>query len=330
MTPQIAQIALCSTDIPRSVQLYTEGFGFADAGGKVLWGPRVAQIQALGDDSAFTLWWLVGRQDLVQLEFFHHTTPPQRAVAERAPNDLGWSRFGIAVPDFDAALERLAGLGVQPLSEPLAHEGLRRACFRDPYTGALVEVLEEGAATPGGIRPRFYDLVPAVVYATINVPDLAEARRWFVETLGLVEEPETVLHPPALEALWGLAGVEREGFVARGGDVYLEVVRYDDPAGRPLPDDYLLSDRGFMNVALGFREAALLASTYERVVANGYRDNFRLPRVAGGTYVNDAQGNTLELLLASRELDPRFGFAPQPVFRPAPSWPEPSVGPARP
>ena len=107
-------------------------------------------------------------------------------------------------------------------------------------------------------------------------------------------------------------------------------MRYDNPVGASLPDDYLLSDRGFMNVALGFREAALLASTYERVVANGYRDNFRLPRVAGGTYVNDAQGNTLELLLASRELDPRFGFAPQPVFRPAPSWPQPSVGPARP
>ena len=313
------------------MQLYTEGFGFAEAGGKVLWGTRVAQIQGLGDDAAFILWWLVGRQDLVQLEFFHHTTPPQRAVADRAPNDLGWSRFGITVPDFDAALERLAGLGVEPLSEPLAHEGLRRACFRDPYTGALVEVLEEGAATPGGIRPRFYDLVPAVVYATINVPDLAEARR----VLRRHARPrrrsrETVLHPPELEALWGLAGAEREGFVARGGDVYLEVVRYDEPAGRPLPDDYLLSDRGFMNVALGFREAAALAAAYERVVANGYRDNFRRPGSRAAPIVNDAQGNTVELLLASRELDPRFGFAPQPLFRRTPAWPQPSVGPGPP
>ena len=119
MAPQIAQIALCTTDMPRSVQLYTEAFGFSEAGGKVLWGQRVAQIQGLGDDAAFTLWWLVGRQDLVQLEFFHHTTPPQRAVADRAPNDLGWSRFGITVPDFEPALERLAGLGITPLSAPL-------------------------------------------------------------------------------------------------------------------------------------------------------------------------------------------------------------------
>jgi catechol 2,3-dioxygenase-like lactoylglutathione lyase family enzyme len=330
VAPQLAQIALCTTDVPRSVQLYTEAFGFAEAGGKVLWGERVARIQALGDDTAFVLWWLVGRQDLVQLEFFHHTTPRQRAIADRAPNDHGWSRFGITVPDFDPALQRLAALGIDLLDEPLVHEGLRRACFRDPYTGVLVEVLEEGTTTPGGIRPRFYDLVPAVVYAAISVPDLAVARRFFVETLGLAEEPQTVIHPPELESLWGLSGTKSESFVARGGDVYLEVVSYSDPAGRPLADDHLLSDRGFMNIALGYREPEALAATYERVVANGYRDNFRAPRSAGGTYLNDHQGNTLEILLAARELDPAFGFAPQPLFGRARSWPQPSVGPAHP
>jgi catechol 2,3-dioxygenase-like lactoylglutathione lyase family enzyme len=330
MAPQISQIALCTTDMPRSVQLYNEGFGFAEAGGKVLWGERVAKIQGLGEDAAFTLWWLVGRQDLVQLELFHHTTPPQRPVADRAPNDLGWSGFGIAVPDFDAVLERLAGLGVTPITAPLTESGLRRAVIRDPYTGALVEVLEEGSATPGGIRPRFYDLVPALVYATINVPDLAEARRFFVDTLGLAEEPETELHPPELEALSGLDGARRESFVARGGDVYLEVVQYLDPVGRPLPDDQLLSDRGMMNIALGFREQEALEEVYGRVEKAGYRDNNRMPKLAGGTYLNDAQGNTLEVLIAARELDPGFGFAPQPLFRRNPAWPQPSVGPARP
>ena len=329
MTPRFAQIALCTTDVPRSVQLYTEVFGFADAGGRALWGERIARMQALGDDTAFVFWWLVGRQDLMQLELFHHTTPPQRAVADRAPNDHGWSRFGIAVPDFDPALERLAGLGIELLSEPLTHDGLRRACFRDPYTGVLVEMLEEGAAIPGGIRPRFYDLVPAVVYAAISVPDLGVARRFFVDTIGLAEEPQTVLHPPELEALWGLKGATRESFVARGGDVYLEVVAYGEPAGRPLPDDHLLSDRGFMNVALGYREPEAVAATHENVIANGYRDNFQVPRATGGTYLNDDQGNTLELLLVARELDAALGFAPQPRFRPALAWPQPSVGPAR-
>jgi catechol 2,3-dioxygenase-like lactoylglutathione lyase family enzyme len=312
------------------VQLYSEALGFADAGGKALWGSRIAQIQAAGDDVALVLWWLVGRQDFVQLEFFHHTTPPQRPLpADWRANDLGWVRFGIAVPDFDASLERLAALGIATMTAPLEVDGLRRVCFRDPWAGVVVEVLEEGAATPGGIRPRFYDLVPAVVYAALSVPDLGPARRFFCDTMGMVEE-DTVLHPRELEALWGLDGARRESFVARGGDVYLEVVRYDDPPGRPRPEDRLLTDQGFMNVALGYRDKAAMNDTYERFVAGGYRDNARPPQVAGGTYVNDAQGNSLEILLAPRELDSTFGFQPQPLFyRPA-AWPRPSVGPTHP
>lgn len=320
---------MCSASLPRSVQLYTEAFGFADAGGMVLWGERVARIQGLGDDTAGTVWWLVGRQDFVQLEFFNHVEPAQRPFpAERRPCDLGWTRFGIAVPDFDDAIERLRALGVPTLTEPVEYEGLRRVCFRDPYAAAVVEVLEEGEAMPGGVRPRFFDLVPAVVYATVSVADLEAARRFFLDTLGLAEQAELVLHPPELESLWGLAGARRESFVARGGDLYVEVVRYDDPVGRPMPEGQLLSDQGLMNVAVGFRDGTELAEVYERVEAGGYRDNFRAPRRAGGTYVHDGQGNTVELLVVPRELDAELGFAPRPVFGRPSAWPRPAVGPA--
>ena len=54
------------------------------------------------------------------------------------------------------------------------------------------------------------------------------------------------------------------------------------------------------------------------------------PRTAGGTYVNDGLGTTVELLVAPRELDPGFGFSPHPLFRSHPSWPRASVGPATP
>ncbi len=96
------------------------------------------------------------------------------------------------MPDFDAVLTRLAEQGVPTITAPVVTDGLRRVCFRDPWVGCVVEVMEEGAATPGGIRPRFYDLVPALVYATLSVPDLGLARGFFCATLGLVEEPGTV------------------------------------------------------------------------------------------------------------------------------------------
>jgi catechol 2,3-dioxygenase-like lactoylglutathione lyase family enzyme len=328
--PRIAQVAMCSADIPRSVQLYSEAFGFADSGIRALWGERVARIQGLGGDAAFLVQWLVGRQDFVQLEFFHHTTPVQRRQpADWRPSDLGWVRYGIAVPDFDASLERLARLGVRTVTEPLSTDGLRRVCFRDPYVGIMVEVMEEGPALPGGIRPRHYDLVPAVVYVALSVPALGPARTFFVDTLGLEEAEETQLHRNEHEALWGLDGARRDTLVIRGGDVYLELVHYHEPVGRPKVDGDRLSDQGFMNVAVGFRDVESLQEVYARVVAAGYRDNASPSTVSGGTYVNDSQGITVELLLMPRELDESFGFTPRPELWRTPSWPRPSTGPAR-
>src|SRR5207253_10155573 len=136
--------------------------------------------------------------------------------------------------------------------------------------------------------------------------DLDRARRFFLDTLGLVEEPDTVLHTPEHEALWGLEGARSESFVARGGDVYLEVVRYDDPPGRPKADDYLLSDQGFMNVAVGHREQELLDEAFAHYSAAGYTANHDPPRGGGGTYLHDDQGTSVELLVAARELDAAF------------------------
>lgn len=328
--PRVVQLAFCSADLPQTLRMYTEVFGFADAGGRKFWGEWLAHVQDVGDDAACLLWWMVGRQELVQLEFFQHTLPPQKPLpADWRPSDHGWGRWGMAVPDFDATLERMASSGIDTLTEPLVHGGLRRVCFRDPGTGTVVEVMEDGAELPGGVRPRFYELSPAVVYAALSVPDLENARDFYVETLGLVEEPPDTLHSDGLEALWELPDARREVVVVRGGDVYLELVQYEDPAPRPKPGDYLLSDQGFMNVAVGFRDRAAAQELLDRVDSSGGRVNAGLPdSPAGGTYVSDNQGLSLEIAAQPREFDPDFGFTPVNLFgRPA-SWPRSEVPPA--
>lgn len=327
--PPIVQVALCVDDVSEAVRLYVDGLGFADAGGKAIWGERVARMQAVGDDVSFVFWWLTGRQDFVQLELFRHTVPAQRPLpADWRPCDLGYIRFGIAVPDFDATLERLRARGVHALTDPIVTDGLRRVCFRDPHAGVVVELLEEGAATPGGIRPRFYDLAPALVYVALSVRDLEASRRFFCDTLGLAEEPELALHRPEHEALWGLAGARRESFVARGGDVYLEVVRYDDPVGAAKPDGHLLSDQGFMNVALGYRTLDGVVAARTRVVDAGYHANNPAPTGPGATYVLDEQQTSVELFHVPREMDPELGFAPRPSHRRQPAWPRTETPPA--
>jgi catechol 2,3-dioxygenase-like lactoylglutathione lyase family enzyme len=324
-----SQIALCTADPARSARVLSEGLGFADAGVRFHWGKGLARIQALGEDAACTLAWLVGRQDFLQIELFQHTLPPQRPCrADSRPSDLGWSRFGIAVPDFDEALDRLAALAVEPLTEPATRDGLRRVCVVEPGSRVVVELMEDGRALPGGLRARFYDLEPAVVYATLSVQDLVEARRFFVDAIGLEEERDLVLHGPDDESLWGLAGARSETIVLRAADVFLELVRYEDPPGRPHPDGYLLSDQGFMNIALGFRDQQPLDEVYARLTTSGYLANRERPQSVGGTYVNDGQGNTTELLLCPREMDDAFGFEPRtPLYRPL-SWQRARVPPA--
>jgi hypothetical protein len=266
---------------------------------------------------------------MVQLELFTHTEPPQRPLpVDWRPSDLGWTRWGLTVPDFDAALGRLGRRGITTITEPVDREGLRRVCFRDPHVGIVVEVMEEGAATPGGIRPRFYDLVPAVVYAAVSVPDLEAARRSLIDVAGLVEEAPDTLHVPEHEALWGLPGATTKRFVARGGDVSIEVSEYADPVGRAAPER-LLSDQGFMNVALGGRERAGAEELLERMRVAGSTINAELmPGKVGGTYLTDPARIPLEVLANTRDWDPNFGFTPVPRFLAPPGWPEPGAPPA--
>jgi catechol 2,3-dioxygenase-like lactoylglutathione lyase family enzyme len=316
------QVAMVSADLPATVRRYTEVFGFADAGGRTFWGPWLARIQSLGADAATVLWWMVGRQDLVQLEVFGYTHPASRPQpADWRPSDVGWAGWSLAVPDFDAALQRLRATGIAAITDPVVHAGLRRVAFRDPDAGMIVEVLEDGVAVPGGLRPRHYDLAPAVVSVTLSVADLARARRFLIDTAGL--RPTTLdLHPPGTQGLWGLPGAQRESAVRGAGDVLIELVRYQDPAPRPRPSDHRLSDLGIMNVGFGHRERGLTDALLARIRAGGYGVSAELPDTpAGGVYVTDLEGTSYEVMAQPREFDADFGFQPQPaLLRPA-LWP---------
>lgn len=328
-SPPICQVALCTTDPARSVRVLSVGLGFADAGARFHWGPGLAQVQAIGTDATCTIGWLVGRQDFFQFEIFHHSEPTQKPLGPDArPSDFGWSRVGVAVPDFDAALERLAGLGVGTLTRPLARDGLRRVCFHEPGSRVVIEVMEDGEAIPGGIRPRFYDLAPALVYVAISVPDLAVARSFFVDAIGLSEAPATLVHLPEHESLWQLDGARVERAVVCTGDAFLELDQYREPVGRPHPADYLPSDQGFMNAAFGFRDQAPLDAVFARLTDAGFVANRACPQTVGSTYVNDGLRNTAELLICPRELDDSFGFEPRPPIFRAMSWPRAAAPPA--
>jgi catechol 2,3-dioxygenase-like lactoylglutathione lyase family enzyme len=313
MKLQTFQIGMNTSDLAGSIRLYSEAFGFVNAGGQVLWGELI-RVQGLEPSARALMWWLMGRQKFFQLELFQHTQPVPRPLrADWRPCDHGWVRLGFAVRDFGRALAALQANGVSLLAPPMTANGLRRAAFRDPYIGVIVEVMEDGKGLTGYEHTWSGD-GPAVVYATSSVSDIESARTHYRDTLGFELEPIELLHAPAHEALWGLSGARREGFLVRTGDTRLEIVEYHDPVGRPRPADYRTSDQGIVNAALGTRDVATVAAAFERLAAVGLEPPHTVtgPDVLGGYII--APERELEIVALPESMDAVLGLVPSVPF----------------
>ncbi len=310
--PHIIQIVLGSDNLPFCKHLYSTVFGFAGAGDRIAYSRHNGQVMGLGEWGGATILYMVGRQALMQLEFWTHGTPRQRPLpADWQPNDIGFCRLGISVPDFDGVLDRLAALDVPTLTAPITVAGLRRVCFRDPTVGIPIEIMEEGAGLPGE-RDHYHDLEPAVVYAALSVTDLDEAVDYFTGVVGL-EATDISLHSADQERLWGLADARRNTAVLRGGTVFLELVEYETPAGRPRPQDDGLDLQGFKTVAVGYRDPAQTGGIFERVKAAGL--GWTVPEPAsfiGGNHVVGAVAHHMKTLSVPFEVERQFGYSPEP------------------
>jgi len=308
------KVALNTLDLPGTMRLYSELFGFASGGGNAFWGPPM-RVQGLPPEARGIIWWLVGRDKSFQLELFQHTNPPQRKLPQDwRPCDHGWTRVGIAISDFEQAAAVLQNWRIPPLGPVTRVNGLRRVAFRDPFVGVVIEVFEDGEALPGGRRERSRDLDPTVIYAATSVADLESAREFYSQTLGLPLQPLETLHDESAEALWGLAGARREGFIAQAGSRLIEVVQYREPSGRPRRIDYQTSDQGIMNVGIGMRDTDEVRALIRKIGESGLRTTEILGGDAGlASYVLDA-GRELELIGLPEAAEPYWGFEPATPF----------------
>ena len=307
------QIGINSCDLAGSLRLFSE-LGFANAGGHMIWGKPMS-IQGLPPSARGQMYWLVGRQRRVQLEFFHLTNPAQRPQAEDwRCCDLGWNRIGIAVPDLDAAKAVLAEWDIAVTGESETPGEPRRLVFREPFVRCYVEVFEDGDAIPGGRALRHFDVDPAVVYAMASVSDLESARTYYVETLGMKIAEGVVIHRPEHEAMWGLEGASTESFVVDGGGFLIEVVHYLDPVGRPKPDDYFVGDQGLMNIAVGSFEIEPALEAISRARKQGYKvSDLALIADAGGAYVLEPE-REVEIGGMPEHMEEAFGYVPRAPF----------------
>jgi catechol 2,3-dioxygenase-like lactoylglutathione lyase family enzyme len=312
---------------------YREAFQLLPSGATLFFGPPAAKVNGL-PWPVFPGHWLLDGQSRFQLEFFRFLRPrPSPRRADERPNDIGYRRVGIHTVEFDATLRRLERLGSKPLGEILGPPGDRRACFRDPE-GNLIEILErdplEGLAPPKAL----IDVPSTVRFVTISVPDLEAARAAWVDKLGMEVAPVGALHSTEHEALWGLEGARRKSLTLQGGGVLVELVEYEEPRGRPLPEDHRICDPGIMNIALGARDREEFDRVFARWVAQGLRPTSPTPLDVGifrVMYFRTPTGESVELLYPRRWAWSLTGFRPRGHYigeevllraRPEAVWPE--------
>ncbi len=314
--PPLNQVAFSVVDLAATERWFREGLGFLPAGGSraMMRGPLGSSVQGL-PRVASTCWWLVDRDQWSQLELFQFERPLTRLMPhDFRPCDIGYTRIGVWVADFDHALTRLERLGSSPLSAPVGETGARRACVRNP-DGVYVEMMEDDPLSGSGPDPARSGCPVALRSVTLSVPDLAQSDAFF-GGLGLGRS-EVALRAPEHESLWGLAGARTKSGLFSAGSALVEVVEYLDPVGRSRPADYRISDQGILNIAFGARTKGDHGELFRRARRAGARPNRRplhLPG-AGVVYVNDPQQFSVELLWMSPDSDKRFGFTPRPLAR---------------
>ena len=311
--PSLCQVAFSVVDLARTERWFREGLGFRPAGGAraAMRGPLASKVQGL-PRVASTCWWLVDRNEWSQLELFQFERPPARLVpADRMPNDIGYSRIGVWVADFDETLTRLAPLSSPPLTAPVGPVGARRTCVRNP-DGVFVEIMEDDPLADAGRSTTRATCPVALRSVTLSVPDLARSAAFF-DGLGLARSA-AALRAPEHESLWGLPGAQTRSVAYVAGDVLVEVVQYLDPAGRDRSADHRISDQGILNIAFGARSRRDHDDLCERARRAGAVPNSRPVRLpgAGVVYVNDPQQFSVELMWLSTKSDKYWGFTAKP------------------
>jgi short-subunit dehydrogenase/catechol 2,3-dioxygenase-like lactoylglutathione lyase family enzyme len=317
---RLSQIALSVSDVRRSQRWYRDVIGLEPGGGTNLFaGPLSSMVQGV-PRAASTCWWLVDRQDLFQVELFEFRSPLVRPLPpDWRPCDVGYTTVSFWVDDLDAVVERALKEGSEPPTEPVGERGERRVCLRDP-DGVLVELMEDDPRSDAPRERSRADIGAVARAVTLSVADLDRSRRFFADVLGLSVAEGVELHRPEHEALWGLAGAERERVCLWADDFLVELATYSEPLGRPWPEGYRISDLGILNIAFGFRRRSEFDEAWRRCTDAGVEGNGPPLRLGAWSvvYVNDDQGFSVELLHVEPWYEGQMGFRPRPTPRIAP------------
>lgn len=154
-------------------------------------------------------------------------------------------------------------------------------------------------------------MIVGIHHVAISVPDMAEARRFYVDVLGFVEVFGSTWDGdrPEADAAIGLERTETTMLMLRAGNAYVELWQYRSPEPKPKDPSYSPADHGIAHFCLQVTD---IRAEYERLAAAGM--TFVGPPVDLGdtaaVYGRDPFGNIIEIYDVSGERAiPEVGLA---------------------
>ena len=159
--------------------------------------------------------------------------------------------------------------------------------------------------------------IEGVHHVSVSVPDIAVARRFYIDLLGADEVCDVEWQPGNawIDAIVGLEGSAAKSFMARLKNIHIEVFEYTAPVSPPQDPMRPVNRNGYTHI--GFQVDDVMA-VFEKMVAAGLR--FNTPpdmtvitsdaqgrkRGHAATYGRDFFGNLFEIM----EIHPNDSIPP--------------------
>ncbi|WP_156680429.1 VOC family protein [Sphingomonas profundi] len=154
--------------------------------------------------------------------------------------------------------------------------------------------------------------IQGVHHVAVSVPDIATARRFYLDLLGATEV--SAVEWPAgnsfIDEIVGLKDCAGKSFMARLGNTYVEVFEYLEPRAAPQDPNQPVNTFGYTHFGLQVDD---IHAVYDRMLAAGCTFHTP-PRHSGGdlekdgrrlgflsTYGRDFFGNVFELIQIDQE-----------------------------
>ncbi|MHB1587140.1 MAG: VOC family protein [Acidiferrobacteraceae bacterium] len=244
---RLLRVSRTVSDLAEVTAFYRDAMNFRVIDEATFDGDAWGALMGVSGASGRSVMMRLGDQDLELLAF----DPPGDAYPmESVSADQWFQHVAIVVGDITAAYTRLCGYSVKPISEddpqqlPPTSGCVTAFKFRDPE-GHPVELIHFPSGTGNVIWQQKRELFCGIDHTALDVTDMTRSVDFYTRLFGLSVTSRSVNSGPeqerlddALDVLVDVVALQP----AMEGPPHVELLGYERPSGRPIPEDTKSND----------------------------------------------------------------------------------------